>query len=138
MSERFIIEGLGGEKRLRGSIAVKGAKNAVLKSLPATLLFDDEVTLTNVPEIEDVGRMNERLAALGARVEKKGDGMYVVDPSKVASSDLDETAAKRLRASIVLAGPLLARFGRASFPHPGGDVIGPRPINLFLDGFMKM
>ena len=63
MREQFIVEGLGGERKLAGSISVRGAKNAVLKILPATVLFDDEVPLENVPDIEDVGRMRELLAA---------------------------------------------------------------------------
>jgi UDP-N-acetylglucosamine 1-carboxyvinyltransferase len=138
MSDRFLIEGLGGERRLSGEIAVKGAKNMVLKSLAATLLFEDAVTLTNVPQIEDVERVCELLRALGADVAQKSSDTYVVSTAGVLAGDLDDKAARRIRASIVLAGPLLARFGSASFPHPGGDVIGPRPINLFLDGFRKM
>ncbi len=138
MNERFVIEGLAGEKRLLGEISVKGAKNAVLKSFAAALLFTDELTITNVPEIEDVERMAELLRGFGVTAEKRDYGRYVVNPEYVTSSQLDLTAARRLRASIVLTGPLLARTGRASFPLPGGDAIGPRPINLFLDGFRSL
>jgi UDP-N-acetylglucosamine 1-carboxyvinyltransferase len=81
--------------------------------------------------------MGELLQALGATVSRKGERCGI-DASGVAGSELDDHLARTLRASIVLAGPLLARFGSASFPHPGGDVIGPRPINLFIDGFRKM
>ena len=138
MSERFIIEGLAGEKKLEGEIPVRGAKNAVLKSFAATLLFQDKVTIGNVPHIEDVDRECEILKALGATVVQDDERTYTVDTSAVTSSSLDDTLARRLRASIIFTGPLLARFGSVSFPHPGGDVIGPRPINLFLDGFKKM
>lgn len=135
---KFVIEGLAGQKKLEGSIPVKGAKNAILKSLAATILFEDEVQLNNVPEIEDVSRMGELLTSLGAQFKKEGDGVYAVSTNNVKSFDLDDAIARRLRASIVFSGPLLARFGNVSFPHPGGDLIGPRPINLFLDGFKKM
>lgn len=137
MNERFVVEGLGGERRLRGSIAIGGAKNAILKSMPAALLFEDTLTLSNVPDIEDVARVSELLTVAGAEVVR-GDHIVSIDPSKAGNSDLDDVIARRLRASIVFAGPMLGRFGRVSFPHPGGDVIGPRPIDLFLDGFKKM
>ncbi len=136
-TERFIVEGLGGERRLRGTIAVGGAKNAILKTMPAALLFEDTLTLTNMPEIEDVARVAELLVAMGAEVVR-GDHTVSINTKGVHNSDLDEVIAKSLRASIVFAGPTLARFGRVSFPHPGGDIIGPRPIDLFLDGFKKM
>ncbi len=138
MAERFVVEGLAGNKTLQGGISVRGAKNAVLKSFAATLLFKDSVTIGNVPQIEDVDREREILEALGASVEKKDSKTYTVDTGNVTSSSLDDAISRRLRASIVFTGPLLARFGSVSFPHPGGDVIGPRPINLFLDGFRKM
>ncbi len=117
---KFVVEGLGGRKVLKGEIKVAGAKNAVLKAFAAQVLFEDEMPMQNVPDIEDVTRMRELLAGLS-------DG-------PVLQADI----AQRLRASIVLTGPVLARYGSVTFPHPGGDVIGPRPINLFLDGFVKM
>lgn len=117
---KFIVEGLAGEKRLRGEIAVRGAKNAVLKAFAAQVLFEDEMPMHNVPDIEDVSCMRELLAGLKSGPVLKAD------------------IAQRLRASIVLSGPVLSRYGSVTFPHPGGDVIGPRPINLFLDGFVKM
>lgn len=137
MSDRFVIEGLGGRKSLRGTIAVKGAKNAVIKSMAASLLFEDTLTLTNVPHIEDVDTALAIIKALGGAGTLEGD-RCTLTTSQVASGDLDDAIARRIRASIVFAGPLLARFGEVSFPHPGGDIIGPRPINLFLDGFKKM
>lgn len=129
------MEGLAGQKKLNGEIRVGGAKNAVLKAFAATILFEGDVVLTNVPEIEDVVAECAILEALGARVEKKNTHTYVVNTDGVTKSELPSDLARKIRASIVFAGPLLARFGSVTFPHPGGDVIGPRPINLFLDGF---
>ncbi len=111
-SQKLVVEGLGGAKKLQGTISVKGAKNAVLKSMAATLLFKGSVTLTNVPYIEDVERVCELLLALGAEVTRKDD-TCTIDTSAVTRSDLDDDIARRLRASIVFMGPLLGRFGRA-------------------------
>ena len=121
MREKFIIKGLGGNKTLRGEIAVRGAKNGVLKALAATVLFDDEVPMTNVPDIEDVKRMRELLEAL-----------------KTTPTVLKKDIAEKFRASIVLTGPVLAREGYVEFPFPGGCVLGERSIDLFLNGFRAM
>lgn len=118
MKGRFIVEGLAGKKSLRGTIAVRGAKNAALKALAATVLFEDEVPFQNLPDIEDVKRMQELLQG-GLPVLKK-------------------EIAERLRASIVLTGPTLARYGTVTFPFPGGCVLGERPIDLFVEGFKAL
>src|SRR5665213_3659413 len=99
MADRFVIQGLAGKKTLEGEIEIKGAKNAALKILPASVLFDDEVPMQNVPEIEDVSRMRELLAGLK-------DGPV-----------LKKEIAERLRASIVLTGPVLSRYGEVTFPY---------------------
>ena len=119
--ERFIVEGLAGKRSLAGEVRVGGAKNAVLKILPASVLFADEVLLENIPDIEDVGRMRELLAALA-------------DNPTVLRKDI----AEQFRASIVLTGPVLARYGAVEFPFPGGCVLGERAIDLFLAGFRAM
>lgn len=121
MRERFVVEGLNGQKKLKGEIPVRGAKNAALKILPATVLFEDEVPLQNVPNIEDVDRMRELLAGL-----------------KANKTVLRKDIAERFRASIVLTGPVLARYGAVEFPFPGGCVLGERAIDLFLNGFKAM
>jgi len=118
---KFIVEGLAGAKTLRGSIAVGGAKNAVLKALAASVLFDDEMPLERVPDIEDVKRMRELLESL-----------------KTDPTVLRRDIAERMRASVVLTGPVLARRGSVTFPFPGGCVLGERPIDLFLDGYKAM
>ena len=108
MSDKFVVEGLGGERRLKGEIVVGGAKNAVLKVLAASMLFTDDVVLHNVPEIEDVDRISELLRAAGATVTRSGSTLTVAPPT-VCIYALDKKIAERLRASIVLAGPTLAR-----------------------------
>jgi len=137
-AEQFLIKGLAGEKKLRGSIRVNGAKNAALKAMAASILFKDEVVLKNVPKIEDVDRMKDLLSGLGVSVTQKGEHTCVLNARTLRGSRLSPDISKRLRASIVLSGPLLARTGSVSFPHPGGCVIGARPIDLFLEGFEKM
>jgi len=139
MHESLFIKGLSGEKRLRGEIRVITAKNAILKAMAASILFDDTVTLVDTPHIEDVECMSELLEDLGAHVEKDGENnsTYRIRVGSDISTDLNIEISKRLRTSIVLTGPLLSRFGRVSFPHPGGDIIGARPIDFFLEGFEK-
>ena len=138
MKQKFVIEGLVGKKILNGEIKVNGAKNAVLPLLAATILLTQPAEFSNVPKIEDVARMLELLKMLGAEFFWMGERTLKVDGSKLSGQVLDNDNAKRMRASILLAGPLLARFGKVSFPHPGGCVIGERPIDLFIEGFKKM
>jgi len=136
--DKFLITGLGGRRKLSGSIEVKGAKNAALKALAASMLFDDGIVLKNVPDIEDVKRMNDILMSIGVSVVTSKYGEYTLSIPQKPKTDLPTGLAQKMRASIVLSGPLLSRFGAVSFPHPGGCVIGERPIDLFLDGFTKM
>lgn len=135
--ERFVVEGLASRKTLRGKIPVRGAKNAVLKAIPASMLFEDTLVLTNAPHIEDVERMNELLRGCGAQVDMNDHRISIVPPERW-NTQLEESIAERVRASVVFTGPLLARMGEARFPTPGGDSIGARPINLFFEGFEKM
>jgi UDP-N-acetylglucosamine 1-carboxyvinyltransferase len=134
----FVIEGLNGAKKLRGRIAVNGSKNAVLPAMVSALLFDGPLSLMNVPDTEDVKRMGELLKGLKAKVTHRGKRTLIIDPRHTRKTILKREISKRLRASILLTGPVLARFGEVSFPHPGGCVIGARPIDLFIDGFQKM
>ncbi|MGC9602225.1 MAG: UDP-N-acetylglucosamine 1-carboxyvinyltransferase [Minisyncoccia bacterium] len=124
MQNKFIVEGLAGKKTLEGEIVVGGAKNAATKALAASILFEDELQYHNMPEIEDVARMRELLA-----VAKQGT---ILNPV------MDKKISERMRSSIVMAGPLLARAGAVTFPFPGGCVLGERPIDLFLEGFKAM
>lgn len=136
--DSFVIKGLAGKKTLRGEIEIKGAKNAILKVLAAAILFKDEITVTNVPAIEDVHRAFEVLTELGAIVTKIKVDTFKIDTSGINRTDISVDIAKKMRSSIVFTGPLLARFGQVSFPYPGGCVIGRRPIDIFLTGFAKM
>jgi len=150
--EAFIIEGLAGEKSLRGTVSINGAKNAALKAMAAAVLFDGKVTLENIPNTEDIHTLAEILRDLGAEVSwAKPDGaqqggpaeaershVLEIDASGIHSTDIDPDLAGGMRGSVMLTGPMLARFGRVSFPSPGGCVIGVRPIDLFLAGYKKM
>lgn len=137
VKEQFVIEGMYGDKSLEGSITVAGAKNAALPAMAASLLSDKPLTLTNVPHIEDVLRMSELLEGLGVTVVRDSDTL-TLDASAVHTSYIERESAKRMRSSVFLTGPLLARLQEARFPHPGGCVIGERPIDQFLKGFAKM
>lgn len=135
--ESFRIEGLAGAKTLTGEIPVKGAKNDVLKIIAASFLFTDEVVIENAPDIADVRSLLELTKSLGAEVAHEGDTIRITPPA-TGDGVLDRTLAKRLRSSVVLTGPVLARYGQVSFPYPGGCVIGTRPIDLFVRAFTKM
>lgn len=138
MHEAFLINGLAGEKKLEGEIKINGAKNAVLQAFAFSLLFKDEVSLSNVPKIEDTDRMSELLAGLSATVEQTGETSFVVRTKETLNTEFPYEISRRLRASIVLTGPMLAREGEVRFPHPGGCVIGNRPIDVFLESFTAM
>ena len=133
--EKFVIEG---GVPLSGTIVPAGNKNGALPILAACLLTDDEVILRNVPRISDVEAMLLLLESLGARVQWLGPGEVSVDASTVDRHEVDRELSERIRASFLLAGPLLARFGRALMPPPGGDVIGRRRLDPHLDAFRHM
>jgi len=133
--EKFVIEG---GVPLSGTIVPAGNKNGALPILAACLLTEDEVTLRNVPRIADVEAMIELIRTLGARAEWRGPSEVVVDASSVQSTEVDAGLAERIRASFLLAGPLLARFGAARMPPPGGDVIGRRRLDPHLDAFRAL
>lgn len=109
-----------GGKLLEGEIEVKGSKNASLPALAASPLFNGPAEFHRLPQIEDIFRMTELLEKLRG------------------TNEIDFEIAKKIRASILLVGPALARFGKITFPHPGGCVIGARPIDVFLDGWKAM
>jgi len=114
---------------LRGRIKASGNKNAALPCLAATLLTDEPVVLRNLPEIEDVHVMIEILKVLGSRVQKLGHNEYRFQTMDIAREEVPPHLAQKMRASILLAGPLLARKGRVVLPPPGGDMIGRRPLD---------
>ena len=133
--EKFIIE--GGHK-LQGTVAVSGSKNEVLPVLAATLLTEQTVHLTNVPKIADVLVMLEIIESIGGVYSWTGENSIEINTSGVASGELPADQCRRLRASILLAGPLLARFGHVVLPPPGGDIIGHRRLDTHLHGFKAL
>lgn len=130
--DRFIITG---QNTLSGEIKVSGAKNAGLKILAATLLSDEIWHIKNIPDIADVKVMLELLRDLGAEVEKVKSHEYKIQAKNIRKNELDPKLVHKLRASIVILAPLLARCGEIKFPHPGGCIIGKRPIDIYLDNF---
>jgi UDP-N-acetylglucosamine 1-carboxyvinyltransferase len=126
MPPRFVVTG---GQQLRGTVRPAGNKNAALPVIAASLLADGPVEIGNVPRIRDVETLLELVTFLGATVAWRDDGTLVIDPSGLEPRALDPTLCTKIRASILLAGPLLARFGQVTLPPPGGDVIGRRRID---------
>jgi UDP-N-acetylglucosamine 1-carboxyvinyltransferase len=133
--EKFVIEG---GVPLSGTLTPAGNKNAALPILAACVLTEDEVLVRNVPRIRDVEAMVAILEHLGVRAEWLGSNELSLCAAGVDGVEVDPELAERIRASFLLAGPLLARFGRAVMPPPGGDVIGRRRLDPHLDAFRAM
>jgi UDP-N-acetylglucosamine 1-carboxyvinyltransferase len=133
--QSFVIEG---GRPLSGTVRASGNKNGALPILAACTLASEEVRLSNVPRIRDVETMVELLADLGADVEWTGANDVRVDAAGMARTDLDAELAREIRASFLLAGPLLSRFGRVTVPPPGGDVIGRRRLDTHVHAFAAL
>src|SRR5215213_3737603 len=133
--EKLVIEG---GVPLSGTIVPAGNKNAALPLLAASLLTDERVVLANVPRIRDTEAMLALLADLGVSVEWIEDNTVALKADEVDATDVDPALAERIRASFLVAGPLLARFGSAVMPPPGGDVIGRRRLDPHLDAFRAL
>jgi UDP-N-acetylglucosamine 1-carboxyvinyltransferase len=133
-AESFVIEG---GHPLAGHVRASGNKNGALPILAATLLTDEPVTLSNMPRIRDVETMLDLLGHLGADTEWVGANEVRVHAAEI-THEVDEHLANRIRASFLLAGPLLARLGRASVPPPGGDVIGRRRLDPHIHAFAEL
>ena len=131
----FLIEG---GHRLAGEITPQGAKNEALQVICATLLTDETVTISGIPDILDVVNLIDLMRQMGVRIEKKGNSTYSfcadhIDSNYVGSSDFANLCSK-LRGSVMLVGPLLARFHKAALAKPGGDNIGRRRLDTHLRG----
>ena len=135
LMEKFVIQG---GAPLSGTMVPAGNKNGALPILAATVLTGDEVVVRNVPRIRDVDAMLEILRAIGVEVSWRAPNELVLCAAKVGSVEIDRELAELIRASFLLAGPLLARFHRAVMPPPGGDVIGRRRLDPHLDAFRAM
>ena len=132
--QSFLIEG---GRPLAGSVRTAGNKNGALPILAATVLASEPVRLTNVPRIRDVQTMLDLLVDIGAEADWNGDEL-VIDTGNVHKTELDEELCRRIRASFLLAGPLLARLGRVSVPPPGGDVIGRRRLDPHIHALAEL
>jgi hypothetical protein len=135
----FIIEG---GRKLSGTITPQGAKNEALEVLSAVLLTDEEITVSNVPEILDVKNLIELFIRMGVKVERLEKGKYTfradsLDKDYILSRDFVEKCSK-LRGSVMVAGPVLVRFGEVFFPKPGGDKIGRRRVDTHIIGMMNL
>ena len=126
---KLIIEG---KKPLQGEILPSGNKNAALPLLAASLLTDEPVVFSNLPDIRDVNTMIALLESLGASIERLGPGKIKIIARGIRSADLNPDLCRQIRASILLAGPITARTGRLELPPPGGDVIGRRRIDTHI------
>jgi len=133
--DKYIIEG---SYPLKGRITASGNKNAALPCLAATLLTDDEVVLDNIPDIEDVRVMIGILKSLGSSVETMTPNRYKIKTSDIKKSEIPADAAKEIRASVLFAGPLLAKTGKVNFPSPGGDGIGHRRLDTHFLAFTEL
>ncbi|MEQ8677833.1 MAG: UDP-N-acetylglucosamine 1-carboxyvinyltransferase [Aggregatilineales bacterium] len=133
--EQFIIEG---GHPLNGEVTPGGNKNAILKMLPACILTDKPVTLNNVPDIADVRVTIDIMRGIGVKIEWTAPNQLNVHAENVDPDLLDLEMARKTRASFVLAGPLLARFGRATLPAPGGDFIGERRLDTHIEALRAM
>lgn len=135
MSQRFVIEG---GHPLSGTITPAGNKNAALPILAAALLTDEEVILDNVPQIVDVHTLLALLDDIGITMREEGPNSIAMRAEQITSTVLDPVMSGRLRASLLLAGPLLARCGRVELPLPGGDFIGRRRIDTHILAFRAL
>jgi len=133
--EKFVIDG---GAPLHGEVTPAGNKNAALPLLAACLLTDEPVTLHNVPDIGDVQAMRRLLESLGVDIQVIDENNWIVQARTVTPADLDPDLTRKIRASILLAGPMTARFGELRLPPPGGDVIGRRRVDTHLLALKKL
>ncbi|MEV8513147.1 UDP-N-acetylglucosamine 1-carboxyvinyltransferase [Dactylosporangium sp. NPDC051484] len=136
MADVDVIRVMGGA-RLAGDVSVVGAKNSALKLMAAALLANGRTVLTNVPRITDIAIMAEVLRRLGCEVELDGDRVVIDVPDELGT-EADYDLVRRLRASICVLGPLLARRGHVRVAHPGGDAIGSRGLDMHVEGLRRM
>lgn len=133
--DKFLITG---NVALHGEVEISGAKNAVLPILAATLLTNHPITLHNIPALRDVTTMISLLKQNGVEIETRAPGSLYIDASRANAFRAPYELVRTMRASILVLGPLLARFGRAEVSLPGGCAIGPRPVDIHIAGLTKM
>jgi len=137
--QSFVVEG---GTQLEGSISPQGAKNEALQVICAALLTDQPVILKNVPDILDVRRLIALVEGMGVEVQRPSKNTYILQAKDIdldyLSSDEYQANARKIRGSIMLLAPLLARFGKAFIPKPGGDKIGRRRLDTHFEGFRQL
>ena len=126
----------GGHK-LSGTITVGGAKNSVVALIPAAILCDETVTISNVPNITDVDDLEKILVHLNAKIDRETEKV-VINSSEIINKEITQELSKKLRASYYFMGALLGKFNKVDMYFPGGCAIGARPINLHLKGFEQL
>lgn len=129
---------INGGKKLNGEIIISGAKNSAVALIPASILCDEEVLITNVPDISDVDALEEILIYLNAKIDRKNKNEVVISSEEVNNKPINDTMAKRLRASYYFMGALLGKYKHVEMSFPGGCSIGKRPIDLHLKGFKAL
>ena len=132
--DRILIKG---GKRLEGEVEISGAKNSALPIITSAILSSEECILNNVPFLKDIATMKQLMECMGANISRKGY-TFTIDTKDMKSCEAPYELVKTMRASVVVLGPLVARFGEARVSLPGGCSIGARPINLHIAGLQKM
>lgn len=132
---KFIAEG---GLPLKGNVTISGSKNAVIKMIAASLLTEEEVVLNNVPEIKDVDLIKTIAANLGVKIDNSVPHRLKLRADNIPTTVVPQTLGLPSRSSVIFLGPLLARFGKVTFPEPGGDLIGKRPINWHLSSLSQL
>ncbi len=132
--DRLIIKG---KADLKGSIKIKGSKNSALPIMVSALLTKSPLKLENLPKLDDIDNMSKLLRSYGANIKSKQDNLEI-KCNNITNRDADYDIVRKMRASILILGPLIARFGKARISLPGGCAIGTRPIDIHLEGLRKL
>jgi UDP-N-acetylglucosamine 1-carboxyvinyltransferase len=132
--DKFVIQG---GKKLNGEVIISGAKNSLLALMPATILAPGSYTLDNTPNLRDVQTMSQLLRTIGLGVDLQGKKLHI-DSSTIDKYEAPYEQVKKMRASVYVLGPLLARYGKARVSLPGGCAWGPRPVNFHIEGLKKL
>jgi len=133
--DKYIIDG---RYPIKGTLTLSGNKNAALPCIAATILAQEPVVLRNIPAIEDVAVMFDVLRNLGGVIEQIDPHSWRIDTRHISNYEVPEALAKKVRASILFAGPLVARYGKAVLPPPGGDTIGRRRIDTHIVALQEL
>ena len=133
--EKLLIKG---GRRLSGEINCSGAKNAALPMIAATILSDDDITLRNLPYLQDITTMFELMGSMGAKITLDESMNFILSSAKIHDTEARYELVKTMRASILVLGPLVAKFGNARIALPGGCAIGSRPVNFHLEALKKL